>query len=277
MILQSVNAQPFESFTEAEQAAIATFDKEEAAPAIAVGGGYGKSASRTGVVVHRQTGVLIRLSRVLGVGLRCVLLVSVVAPIALAGCGASSHKTSTAAAKVPAPAGSTANTVNTSTSSVATHVLTSNELPGFKGSRPSVYTTVTGWLEAQNSATQVAASETKQLARLGFVAAARENLNGPSGHAGLSLVEQFKTPRGARSELANERKMFKMTVPGYEPFPVPGIPGAFGYAAEGPGLNLAFASGDYYYLVGEFVSAANARSEATLITAATGLLQRAHG
>jgi hypothetical protein len=230
-----------------------------------------------GMLVHRQSGVLSRHYRVLGVGLRHVLLVGVVASIELAGCGASSHKTSTAATKVPATAASTANPVKTSTSSLATHVLTSNELPGFKGSRPSVYNTVSGWLEEQTSATRVAASETKPLTRLGFVAAATENLNGPSGHAGLSLVEQFKTPGGARSELADERNMFKTTVPGYEPFPVPGIPGAFGYAAEGPGLNVAFASGDYCYLVGEFVSAANARSEATLITAAKSLLRRAHG
>jgi hypothetical protein len=212
-----------------------------------------------------------------GVGLRRLLLVGAVASIVLAGCGGDSDKTSTAATKAPTTAAPNANTVNTSTSSLPTHVLTRGELPGFRGSRPSVYNTVSGWLEEQNSVTQVAASQTKPLTRLGFVAAATENLSGPSGHAGLSLVEQFKTPGGARSELANERKMFKATVPGYKPFPVPGIPGAFGYAAEGPGLNLAFASGDYYYLVGEFVSAANTRSEATLITAAKSLLRRAHG
>jgi hypothetical protein len=182
--------------------------------------------------------------------------VAVVASLVLASCGGSSHKNST---------------------SIVTHLLTTNELPGFKGSRPSVYNTASGWLEQQTGSNQVAASETEPLTRLGFVAAASENLNGPSGNAGLSLVEQFKTPGGARSELADVLTEFKATVPGYEPFPVPGIPGAFGYAAAGPGLNLVFASGDYYYLVGEFVSAVSPRSEATLIAAAKSFSRRVHG
>ena len=90
-------------------------------------------------------------------------------------------------------------------------------------------------------------------------------------------AKQFKTPGGARSELANELKVLKATVPGYEPFAVPGIPGAFGYAAEGPGLNVAFASGHYYYLVGEFVSAVSASSEATITAAAKRLYRGVHG
>jgi Domain of unknown function (DUF929) len=57
VILQSVNAQPFESFTKAEQAAIATFDKQEAAPAIDVGGGYGFSGIPfdPNVLAHKTT------------------------------------------------------------------------------------------------------------------------------------------------------------------------------------------------------------------------------
>jgi hypothetical protein len=146
-----------------------------------------------------------------------------------------------------------------------------------EGRPPTAQTGVSGWLEEQTGATQVAASETTPLTRLGFVAAASENLNGPSGREGLSLVAQFKTPAGARSELANEHTMLESISPGYTAFAVTGIPGAFGYAASGPGINLGFASGDYYYLVGEFVSSANAGSEATLITAAKSLLRRVRG
>ena len=60
-------------------------------------------------------------------------------------------------------------------------------------------------------------------------------------------------------------------------FPVAGIPGALGLAetAQPPGVNVAFASGDYYYLVGAQVSA-TASSEATIITAATLLYRRMH-
>jgi hypothetical protein len=207
--------------------------------------------------------------------LRRVSLVGVVASLMLAGCGGSSHKTSTAATSAPATTAAT--TANTSTSSITSRVLTSNELNGFTGSQPSVDHTVSAWLAHTQNPSVPVASETMRLTRLGFIAGATENLTGPNRRDGLSLVEQFKTPGGARSELANELKVFKATVPGYEPFAVPGIPGAFGYAAEGPGLNVAFASGDYYYLVGEFVSAVSASSEATITAAAKSLYRGVHG
>lgn len=155
-------------------------------------------------------------------------------------------------------------------------MLAGNELPGFKGTQPSVSNTVSGWLAKLQTPSDQVASETKRLTRLGFVAGAREDLTGPSGRDGLSMVEQFKTPGAARSELANQLELFTTTAPGYQPFPVAGIPGAHGYAASGPGLNIAFASGDYYYLVGEFVSAVNASSEATLIAAAKRLYRGVH-
>lgn len=205
-------------------------------------------------------------------GSRRVLSACVVACVVLAGCGGSSHKSSTAATS--APAGTTA---GTATSGIASRVLASNELPGFKGAKPSVSTTASAWLAARQTPSAQVASETKRLTRLGFVAGAAEDFTGPSGRAALSLVEQFKTPGAARSELANQLKLFRTIAPGYQSFPVPGIPGAHGYAASGPALNIAFASGPYYYLVGEFVSAVNTRSEATLIAAAKHLYQSAHG
>jgi hypothetical protein len=219
--------------------------------------------------------VLSALYRVAGMGLRRVLLVGVVASVMLAGCGGSGHKTSTAATSAPATTAAT--TANTSTSSITSRVLTSNELNGFTGSQPSVHHTASAWLAHTQNPSVPVASETKRLTSLGFIAGATENLAGPNGRPGLSLVEQFKTPAGARSELANELKVFKATVPGYKPFAVPGIPGAFGYSAQGPGLNVAFASGDYYYLVGEFVSAVSASSEATITAAAKRLYRRVHG
>jgi hypothetical protein len=47
------------------------------------------------------------------------------------------------------------------------------------------------------------ASETARLHRLGFVAAAREDLRS-SGEAGLSIAERFRSPAGARAELTNQ-------------------------------------------------------------------------
>jgi hypothetical protein len=207
--------------------------------------------------------------------MRRVWLVGVVTSAMLTGCGGGSDKTSTAASS--APATTTANTASTSTSRITSHVLTNNELNGFSGTQPSVDHTVSAWLAHTLNPAVPLGSETKRLTRLGFIAGIAEHLTGPDRREGLSLVEQFKTPAGARLELANEFKTLKATVPGYKPFAVPGIPRAFGYAAEGPGLNIGFASGDYYYLVGEFVSTVNASSKATITAAANRLYRRVHG
>jgi hypothetical protein len=212
------------------------------------------------------------------------LLVGVVASLMLAGCG-SSHKTSTAATSAPAATASTAtaSTATTSsipTSGIASRVLTGNELPaGFTGSAPSVNRTISGWRVYSQTPSNEVASETRRLTRQGFVAAASENLTGPNGISGLSLAEQFKTPGGARSELANEAKVFKATVTnGYKPFAVTGIPGAVGLGeTASPAVNVAFTSGNYYYLEGAFVSTVTASSEAKVIVAARRLLQRVHG
>ncbi|MFL5839607.1 MAG: hypothetical protein ACJ77Z_04050, partial [Thermoleophilaceae bacterium] len=154
----------------------------------------------------------------------------------------------------------------------------SNELNGFKGGHPSVDNTVSGWLAARQTPSNQVASETKRLTRLGFVAGAIEDLTGPSGRPGVSFAEQFKTPSGARSELAKAVKVFKAGAAGYKAFPVTEIPGALGLAATGaPGVNVAFTSGDYYYLVGAIVPAVNASSEATIVAAAKRLYGRVHG
>lgn len=201
-------------------------------------------------------------------------LVGVVTSVMLTGC-VGSDKTSTRATS--APATTTATTARTATSSITSRVLTTNELNGFSGAQPSVDHTVSAWLAHTLNPAVPLTSETKRLTRLGFIAGATEHLTGPDRRDGLSLVEQFKTPAGARLELANEFKTLKATVPGYDPFGVPGIPRAFGYAAEGPGLNIGFASGDYYYLVGEFVSTVNASSKRTITAAANRLYRRVHG
>jgi hypothetical protein len=210
------------------------------------------------------------------VGLSRVLLGGVATLLVFAGCGGSSHEKSTAATAAGTTA-STATTVNKSTSGIASRLLTSNELKGFTGSRPLVAKTASRWLAALQIPSSQMASETKRLTRLGFVAGAREDLTG-AGRQGLSAVEQFKTPAGARSELANELEVFKANAAGPKTFPVSGIPGAVGLAATGgSGVNVAFTSGAYYYLVGAFVPAVNATSEATMTAAAKHLYRRVHG
>jgi len=237
-----------------------------------LGRGVTNAAVLLATAQQARASVLSTLLRPSGTGLSRVWLVGVVTCLMLTGCGGGANKTSTTAA-----AATTANTASTSTLSITSHVLINNELNGFKPAHPLVDHTVSAWLAHNLDPTVPLASETKRLTRLGFVAGATEHLTGPDRRDGLSTVEQFKTPAGARLELANELKTFKATVPGYDPFAIPGIPGAFGYAADGPGLNIGFASGDYYYLVGEFVSTVSASSKAMLTAAADRLYRRVHG
>ena len=197
------------------------------------------------------------------------MLVSGVASLTLAACGGGSDKTSTAATSAPAA------TASGATAGIASRVLRNNDLKGFTGTRPAVAKTASGWLAATQTPTQDVASETNRLTRLGFVAGAHEDLTG-SGRDGASIVEQFKSPAGARSELAKVVKGFRAGTGGPTTFPVPGIPGAVGLAATGA-ENVAFTSGNYYYLVGAIVPAVNARSKAAIIAAATHLYRRVHG
>jgi hypothetical protein len=188
----------------------------------------------------------------------------------LAGCGSNKSSmatTSTSATTAP-------------TSGIASHVLSSDELPPkFTGANPSVSKSISAWLTANQTPTQDVAPETKRLTRLGFLAGAHEDLTGPSAGGGVSIAEQFKTPSGARSELANEVKLIKANEGQYfKGFPVAGIPGAAGLAETGkpPGVNVAFAAGNHYYLVGAQLPA-TASSEAIVIAAAKRLYQRVGG
>ena len=158
----------------------------------------------------------------------------VVAYLALAGCGGSGDEASTSAHTTGA---------STATSGIADHVLSSNELSGFKASKPPVEKTVRSWLAATETPSDQVASEAKRLTGLGFIAGIHEDLNGPNGA-----------------------------------FPVTGIPGAVGLEPTGsPAVNVAFASGDYYYLVGAFVPKENASSRAAVVAAAKHLYQRVQG
>jgi hypothetical protein len=170
---------------------------------------------------------------------------------------------------------STAATPGSAPAGITGRVLVDNELPGFTGSPPTVDRSASAWLtDNQTPATQMA-SETARLARLGFVAGVREDLTGPSG-PGLSIVERFRSPAAARAELAAELRTFKTADTTYTSFPATGIPGALGLGAEGSpsGINVAFTSADYYYLVGEEVPSMTAGAERTLVAAAQHLHHR---
>jgi hypothetical protein len=199
------------------------------------------------------------------------------AVVILAGCGGGSDNSPTAAKATTA---STPPTASAPTSGIASLMLANNELPGFTAGAPTTDHTVRAWVtDSQTPSSQVAA-ETKRLTRDGFVAGASENLTGPTG-PGLSIAEEFKTGAGARAELADEQKGNKADFAAFRRFAVPAIPGAIGFGGSGngsAGINVAFAAGDRYYLVGEIVgadaSSITPRAEHTLIAAAQHLYHR---
>jgi hypothetical protein len=161
-------------------------------------------------------------------------------------------------------------------------VLTSNELAGFKPAGMSVYKTVSSWISAEQVPPDQATAETAMLRRNGFRLGAHEDLMG-SGTGGASIVQQFRSPAAARDAHAFYVSQYKApearAVGGaYAPFKVSGIPGAVGFSrggVNGGGINVTFADGAYYYLVGQ--EGGSATAVAHLAAAARHLYHRVHG
>jgi hypothetical protein len=197
---------------------------------------------------------------------RRAIACGVVGAVLVAGCGGSGgHQTS--------PVG------------LDEQVLTNNELPGFSGAQPTVQRGVSAWLTditiPETSARQIASQRAElnrlktELNRLGFVAGVHKNLIGPRGLPGVSNVEAFRSPDAARAELAAEVQKLKK-IPGHVPFPVAGIPAALGigFRRSPPAVNVAFTSGDNFYVVGKELPSLTNSAEQTLIAAARHLYHR---
>ncbi|MBV8429589.1 MAG: hypothetical protein JO244_00375 [Solirubrobacterales bacterium] len=142
--------------------------------------------------------------------------------------------------------------------------------------QPSVSPGIQRFLTSVQTPSDQMATETARYKRLGFVTAASQQLNGAGG-GGVSLVEQFSSPAGARAELAHDLATFDGGPAGRVNFSLPGVPHSGGFGGQGAdqGVNVAFAAGDYYYLVGE--QANTAANRAGVIAAAQKLYHRVHG
>lgn len=176
--------------------------------------------------------------------------------VLLSGCGGSGNTASTTRS------GSTPSTVpaaSTAPAGITGRVLSNGEFAGFTSSGVAVYPSLQQWVSSpsdQQPPNQTAA-EKAMLTREGFRTGAVENLTGPPPDQGLSVVEQFRSPTAARGALAfyyaqQKEPQVESTEGRYASFTVPGIPGAEGYTLGGAtgGANIAFAQGDYYYVVG---------------------------
>ena len=203
---------------------------------------------------------------------RQMIWLGVAAAVLVAACGGG-HRASTSGSK--STPSSTTSAADAPPGGIRGHVLTSNELPGFQSAGVTVYPNRHSRLTASQLPAAQAAAEKAMLLRNGFREGARENLmNG--GTAGLSVVEQFRSPQAARAALAFYITMLKSQSRGtLDIFPVHGIPGAQGLAyVHSAGVNIAFSDGSYYYLVGE--AAGGATTIATLNAAVRHLDHRLH-
>jgi hypothetical protein len=176
------------------------------------------------------------------------------AAIVFAGCGGSSKKATTSSTARAASSAQLPPGAPPALRGVQGRVLAAGELSGFTPQgRRLIGINAASWVVEEELPTNQRAKEAARLRGLGFVAALRERLTPTNGSPaeGLSIVEQFRSPRAARTELA-----FHVTHgsgPGVTAFAVPAIPGGRGFAvsrSESSGLNVAFTKGPYYYLVG---------------------------
>jgi hypothetical protein len=118
-------------------------------------------------------------------------------------------------------------------------LLTAGEEPGFTPA-PGIQTyALAGWAEAAS----LSSGDRHRLQTEGFVRAAVEQTS-DAGDSGVSNVQEFTSPTGARAalsydgaaktELLRQPKNTRL-----EHFSVPAVPGAVGYALTGPGAPAA--------------------------------------
>jgi hypothetical protein len=212
---------------------------------------------------------------------------TVLVTIAFSGCGGSSTssgRTTTKATTASTGTGLAAVTLPPGTPAAlrGAHggVLLAGDLPGFV---PQGYqapsTDAHSWV-AEFPPEQRAAEEAR-LKALGFIAGLSERLapakGGGGNHEAVSLVELYRSSRGANGEVASQLKQALKR--GETTFAVRGIPGArsFGSGTSTTDANVAFAVGSYYYLVGFSAPSGSAPTRAQLITAAQRLYRRVRG
>jgi hypothetical protein len=137
-------------------------------------------------------------------------------------------------------------------------VLTPSTLHGFaQTEQPPAIHGAAQWAAIAEQSPSV--TEAARLEKLGFVAGVQERLHGllPLKAEAISTAEQFRTAGGARAELAAQYQQAvndaSMTGAKVRVFAVAGIPGALAWTASGKhtsAVNVSFAVGSYYYLVG---------------------------
>jgi hypothetical protein len=141
--------------------------------------------------------------------------------------------------------------------SLSHRVLAAGELPGFVPDRVQTAGSADEWAKiAPGALVNVAA----RLRFEGFSGAVREDLKASTSDRGaISIVVRLRSAAAATRELGLQRRDYRTEarrLPGHATtaFPVPSIPGAYGYTASDPGggagVNVIFADGRFVYHVG---------------------------
>ena len=163
-------------------------------------------------------------------------------------------------------------------------VLGVSALPGMVATHPTAVARSASEWAATVDSSRSPSRETARLRTLGFAGGAVEQLHGlyPLAAEAISIAEQYRSAAGARAELAYQYSRLEAS-PGARVATFPtGIPGARGVsvtAAGSTGLNVMFAVGRYYYLVGTGSpsSARNVPGRPQVTRAAGGLYLTVNG
>jgi hypothetical protein len=171
---------------------------------------------------------------------------------------------------------------------LAVRVLPSSVFPHFiTTSTPAVIHSARAWAgTVERSPTPT--REATRLRWLGFIGGVDEQMHGrfPLAAEAISIVEQYRSAAGAQAELAYQRasNLTSLRASGQKVTLLHQImvPGAFGWLATGAqftGINVMFASGPYFYLVGSGAAPAThgAPSSRDVITAAQTEYLLVHG
>ena len=198
--------------------------------------------------------------------------VPVVLAVVMAGCGGSGTSTSSKSRSGPYDA------------LIVQRVIRAGEFPGYSPpSNGTVYHDPRAWSQKVGPPVDPA-KEAARLHRVGFVGGLAEYLTRTGGSGqGLSVVERLGSRAAARQEVVVFGQKAKAAHSGsgdiYAPFAVPAIPGARAYSLSSnglAGLDVTFADGPYYYLVGAGgpAGADDAATRAQVVAAATILYRR---
>ena len=171
---------------------------------------------------------------------------------------------------------------------LAARVLPTSVFPHFiTTSGPAVIHSARAWAgTVERSATPT--REATRLRRLGFIGGVDEQMHGrfPFAAEAISIVEQYRSVAGAQAELAYQRasNLTSVRASGQKVTLLHQImvPGAFGWVATGAqftGINVMFASGPYFYVVGSGAAPAThgAPSSREVIAAAQTEYLLVHG